>query len=152
MRVHALTECDLAELAGWIHGAALDLYLSQPPSDQRHGLDSARFVAARGGSSEAVVAALLHDVGKRHARLGVLGRTIATLLSLVRLPGRGRFGLYLDHGNLGADELVGLGFDSLVVDFARHHHGYRPATIGEADWDLLVAADLTVVGRKPADR
>jgi putative nucleotidyltransferase with HDIG domain len=150
LRVHALTESDLFELANWIEGAAIDLYLSQPLTDQRHGIDSARFVVAGGGTAEAVAAALFHDVGKRHARLGVLGRTAATLLSRLGLPAPGRLGVYLDHGELGAKEIAELGFGPLVVDFARHHHGSRPATISQADWDLLVAADLTVVGRKPA--
>ena len=129
----------------------MDLYLSQPLADQRHGLDSARFVVAGGGTPEAVTAALFHDVGKRHARLGVLGRTIATLLSGFGLPSPGRLGVYLEHGELGAVELAELGFGSLVVDFARHHHRSRPDTIGQANWDLLVAADLKVVGRKPVD-
>jgi len=152
LRVHALTESDLIELAGWIEGAALELYLSQPLADQRHGLDSARFVVAGGGTPEAVAAALFHDVGKRHASLGVLGRTTATLLSRFGLPTPGRLGVYLNHGELGAAELTKLGFGSLVVDFARHHHGPRPVTIGQANWDLLVAGDMTVVGRKPVDR
>jgi hypothetical protein len=28
-----------------------------------------------------------------------------------------------------------------VSDFARHHHGERPLSINEDDWDLLQAAD-----------
>jgi putative nucleotidyltransferase with HDIG domain len=139
-------------LARWIDAEALDLYLSQPVADQRHGLDSARLVVEGGGSDEVAIAALFHDIGKRHARLGVLGRTTATLLDRLGLPTRGRLGVYLDHEELGAAELADLGFGPLVVDFARHHHGARPTTICQTDWDLLVAADLTVVGRKPAAR
>ena len=33
------------------------------------------------------------------------------------------------------------GAEEIVVEFARHHHGRRPATIREDDWDVLQSAD-----------
>lgn len=118
------------------------LFWAQPTADQRHGLDAARRVlAAAPGRRELARAALLHDVGKRHARLGVIGRSLASALDVLRLPTRGRLGAYLDHGPAGAEDLGSAGAEELVVAFAQHHHGSRPAAINEEDWALLLAAD-----------
>ena len=48
---------------------------------------------------------------------------------------------YLDHGELGAQELEELGCEALVVQFARHHHDRRPEQVNEDDWNTLLAAD-----------
>lgn len=118
------------------------LFWAQATADQRHALSAARLVvAARPGRGDLARAALLHDVGKRHAPLGLIGRTIASLLELTRLPAPGRLGRYLDHCNTGAADLERGGAEPIVVAFARHHHGTRPAGIGEADWRALLAAD-----------
>jgi hypothetical protein len=58
-----------------------------------------RFDAAcTNASQEERAAALLHDVGKRFADLGWLGRIVATIIG----PRGFRFHLYHDHENLGA--------------------------------------------------
>jgi hypothetical protein len=93
----------------------------------------------------------LHDIGKRHSRLGVLGRTLASVCQRIGIPVGGRLGIYLDHPRVGASDRRGRGYSGLVVDFTLSHHDSRPTTISEADWDLLVAAD-TVVGRKRVER
>jgi hypothetical protein len=49
--------------------------------------------------------------------------------------------LYRDHGDTGSWELAALGSDRLIVDFARHHHGKRPASIPEETWEVLMVAD-----------
>jgi hypothetical protein len=147
LRVDPLSPEELDEVGCWISGDLLGAFLDQSEADRRHGLDGARVVAATGGRHELVVAALVHDIGKRHARLGVVGRSLASALSLLRLPTPGRLGTYLDHGRRGADELTALGWSGLVVDFARSHHAARPSHIDPHDWDVLVAADHTVVGR-----
>jgi hypothetical protein len=110
--------------------------------DQRHGLESALAVAdSEPGRRDLMKAALLHDIGKRHARLRVPGRVVASLLEIGGLPAPGRLGTYLDHGAIGAAELESAGSGALVVDFARCHHDSRPPTIDRADWALLIAAD-----------
>jgi len=84
---------------------------------------------------------MLHDVGKRHARLGVFGRVLASVLIALHLPLRGRFASYRDHGEIGARELEAEGVELMVVEFARHHHRARPTTIDADTWELLQRAD-----------
>ena len=116
---------------------------------QRHGIDAARYVLARRpGDQAAARAALLHDVGKRRARLGVPGRVAATLLALARIPAPGRLGVYLDHAALGADDLAAAGAEALVVSYARHQDGDRPGEVPGTVWDLLRQSD----GEKPRAR
>ena len=105
--------------------------------DRRHLIDSARQVAAALGPGVDPVwlrAALLHDVGKYHAGLGVIGRSCATVaaygLGHDRVRGwaghaglRGRFGRYERHGEIGADELLAVGSPEPVAEWsALHHH------------------------------
>ncbi|NIA24650.1 MAG: HDIG domain-containing protein [Gammaproteobacteria bacterium] len=114
------------------------VFFGQPAADQQHGLAAARLVAGR---VELRRAALLHDIGKQEARLGVWGRSLASALARFHVTVRGRLQTYLDHGPIGAGILQKLGAESIVVDFARHHQGVRPPTITPDDWDTLRNAD-----------
>lgn len=118
------------------------LFWEQPVIDQRHAYEAARqildFEAER---RELAAAALMHDIGKRHARLGIPGRVAATLLKLMHVPVAGRFRTYLDHGGIGADDLRACGSADLTVQFAACHNVGRPDAFSEADWQLLLAAD-----------
>ena len=139
-----LTDSERREVETWLNGdTERAAYWEQPVADQRHGLESARTVAALcpDDRRDLVRAALLHDIGKRHSRLGVIGRSLASFFAKLRLPVRGSWRRYLDHGVIGAAELVRLETEDLVIDFARHHHGRRPTSIREADWELLQNAD-----------
>ena len=142
LRSHRPSPHDQLFVAGLVGPAEADLFWAQPPADQSHGVSSARAVLAlRPDRRDLARAALLHDVGKRHARLGVIGRSIASGLALLRLPVRGRFARYLDHGAIGADDLAAIGADDLTIAFARHHHGAAPDEFAEGDWSALTAAD-----------
>lgn len=147
-----LTTAEVAEITRLLEPAQADLFLAQSPADRRHGLDAARTVLAAGAEIEAVRAAALHDVGKRHSRLGVFGHSLASLLSRLGLPTPGRLGVYLAHAEMGASELESVGSSALVVDFARFHHGERPQPIPADVWQLLVRADSEVVGRRTSAR
>lgn len=137
-----LSPPEQAEVAAYLHSPAERvLFWDQPRADQRHALASARSVlAACPDRSDMVRAALLHDVGKRHARLGPVGRSWAVVSGALKRPSR-RARSYLDHGRLGSAELARAGAERLVVAYARHHHGSRPAEIPREDWALLQAAD-----------
>ena len=118
------------------------MFFAQSPADQRHGHDCARWVAAGIDGAGPVRAALLHDVGKRHSRLGTLGRSLATIAIKLRLPLSARWRQYRDHGALGAAELSRLGAEALVVGFAGEHHGGRPPGFDQTVWDTLQSADV----------
>jgi putative nucleotidyltransferase with HDIG domain len=133
---------EVSAVRGWLSPQLAEIFLSQPSADQRHGFHAATTVIEAGTGDElAVEAALLHDIGKRHADLSVIGRTFASLLIRLRLPLTRRMRLYRDHGQIAAAELEALGSDPLIVDFARHHHLKRPPTIPQPTWDLLLRAD-----------
>lgn len=138
-----LSDEEWGEVELWLdRDEEVKIYREQPVADQRHGLEAARRIAAVGGDRRDLVrAALLHDVGKRWANLGVIGRSLASLFAKLHVPVRGSWRRYLDHGSLGADELDRLDAGSMVVEFARHHHGRRPDTIPLHEWDLLKSVD-----------
>jgi hypothetical protein len=120
----------------------LEIFVQQSSADQRHAYDAALSVIAAGvHDNDVQIAALMHDVGKRHSSFGVVGRTIASLLMLVDAPLTKRMARYRDHGRLGAEELDCLGAPQLAVEFARDHHRSRPGTIDQPIWSLLREAD-----------
>lgn len=123
-----------------------EAFFAQSVADQRHGFASARHVAeVVPGRPDLVRAALLHDVGKRHAHLGAIQRVLASVAIRLRLPMPERWRQYRDHGPAAAEELAGA--ELVVTEFARHHHGARPPSISVDDWEILVASDQARVGR-----
>lgn len=137
-----LDRAEIGQVESWLDRSESSLFFSQPHPDQRHGYHAAQVVLASGSRFVPVIkAALLHDVGKRHARLGVVARSLVSVLIRLRLPLPARGRQYQDHGEQAARELEEIGCERLVVEFARHHHGERPAGIPQAIWDLLQLAD-----------
>ena len=137
-----LSPREQAEAEALLEEPERDLFWSQHPADQRHALGAAKSVLiAAPGRRDLARACLLHDVGKNHAALGVFGRTLATLVEILRLPRTSRMDLYLRHCELGADDLAAVGSEDLVVAFARFHHQAAPPGVDSADWALMVAAD-----------
>ena len=137
-----LTVDERAAVGLWLERDLEQVFFEQQGADQRHAYEAALSVmAAMHDASDVVAAALLHDVGKRHSRLGIIGRTVASLLILARLPLTQRMKSYRDHGIIAAAELAELGAPPLAIDYALHHHGDRPASIDAPAWDALLAAD-----------
>ena len=137
-----LSPREQAEAEGLLRPDERELFWGQHPADQRHGLESAKAVlGASPGRRDLARACLLHDVGKRHARLRVLGRTAATVGAIAHLPLTSAMSAYLDHGRLGGDDLARAGAEDLVVSFARFHHESAPPGVDIEDWALMVAAD-----------
>lgn len=131
-----------AEVELFLTDADRGLFWLQDAADQRHALATARAVRGRlGNHTEAIRAALFHDVGKVHSRLGPFRRSLATVLGALRLPMPVRFRTYLDHGPHGADDLAERGVEALVVAFARHHPGPAPPSIDPGVWQVLLDAD-----------
>lgn len=138
----------------------LQLWERLPGHDQRHTVEVACRVAAdlaggiHAGDTRWLACALLHDVGKLAAGLGVYGRVLATLFGRAagdalgaweELPGlRRRIALYLRHGEIGADMIRMAGGREEVASWAAAHHDRSrldsmsmPASVVQA----LVAAD-----------
>jgi hypothetical protein len=131
-----------AEIEPFLTDADRDLFWLQDIADQRHALETARTVRGRlGDDREAVRAALFHDVGKIHSRLGPFRRSMATALGASRAPLPERYRAYLDHGPRGAVDLAERGAENLVVAFARHHPGPAPSSIDPGVWQVLLDAD-----------
>ena len=144
MTARRLSPREQDEVAGLIaNQREADAFWDQPREDQRHGLASARYVrSTHPDRTDLARAALLHDVGKRHAGLGIVGRSLAGAARTLGIETSGRLREYLLHGVRAADELAEAGADRLVVEFARHHHDSAPPpTIAPEDWSTLVAAD-----------
>jgi hypothetical protein len=142
LRSRPLGPLEQIEAARLLFDSEAALFWAQPAGDQRHGLACARLVEARRpGRPDLARAALLHDVGKRHAGLGVIGRSLASFLDLLHLPTPGRLAAYLAHPEVGADELERAGSEAIAVQFARNHHQSRPPAVDEDDWAVLLCVD-----------
>ena len=126
----------------WLSPTLAELFLEQPAKDQRHGYHAALVVVADvAATAEVIEAALMHDIGKRHASLGIIGRTVASILIKLGVPLPRRMALYKDHGPVGARELADTGASRISVEFAAPHHGSRPVEFDPAVWDMLQLAD-----------
>lgn len=136
-----LNAAERATVQTWLPVDLVEVFFAQPAPDQRHGYEAGLYVLGAGAEPSVVVAAALHDVGKRQAAYGILGRVTASLFILLRLPLTRRMRLYRDHGMTAAAELAALGAPPLAIDFALHHHSQRPPSISPAVWDLLLSAD-----------
>jgi len=132
----------------WVRSILSDdevkLWRRMGKADRRHAVGVARRVERQLGheaTKPVVAAALLHDVGKVAAGLGVYGRVIATLAGAAAggamaeawTQGKGftrKVGLYLRHADLGGDMLAMAGSDELTIAWAREHH------LPEDEWTL----------------
>jgi hypothetical protein len=126
--------------------------------DRRHAIAVAREVDRRlpadaDRRDEALVAALLHDIGKTASGLRTYGRAVATLSGAI--GGRSyaehwqgsygftrKVGLYLRYPVLGAEMLEMAGSRPWVVAWAAEHHlPEEEWTVPVETFRVLVAAD-----------
>jgi putative nucleotidyltransferase with HDIG domain len=154
------TEADRAWVEAVLEPVEYGLWARQPGYDRRHSAEVARQVeAALAGGAHAddsrwLACALLHDIGKLAAGLGIPGRVLATLVGRATDGAvadweeyrglRRRIALYLRHAELGADMIEMAGGRAEVAHWAGAHHDRArldaslfPATVVAA----LVAAD-----------
>lgn len=129
-------------VAGLLGEEEAGLFWRQETPDLAHAVVVARrLLAAHPGRSDLARAALLHDVGKIRARLGTLGRSVASVLEAAHLPLAGRMSTYANHGEAGARMLEDIGLEGIAVYFARHHRTGPPDDVDPEDWEALRAAD-----------
>jgi predicted HD phosphohydrolase len=133
----------------------------QPNHDQRHAIAVARDVHDRlagteyAGDTRWLSAALLHDIGKLDARLGVYGRVVATVSGAV--AGRDhaeawstssgftrRVGLYLRHTELGGDRIRIAGEPEEAALWSAVHHDPER-------WDDLPIPEPVIAALDAAD-
>jgi hypothetical protein len=120
---------DEAWAAGILCPAELQLWRQMSDVDRSHAIEVARGACRRLGQpvpDEVATAALLHDVGKLDADLGVPGRILATVISPI-VPARwaprlGRIGCQLRYNEIGSGLLADAGSERMVVAWAREHH------------------------------
>ena len=130
-----------------------ELWARLPGADRRHAVGVARAVAASLGpeaTRPVLAAALLHDIGKLEAGLGVWGRVGATLAGMaggrtraerwaVRPGVAGRVGRYLCHPQLGGRLLTAAGSEGLTVAWTESHH------LPPERWDPAVSPEVGAV-------
>ncbi len=141
-----------AESVAWVEGilepGELALWRQLPNHDRRYSIAVARRVEhALAGTEYAddprwLAAALLHDTGKLDAGLGVVGRSVATIVaSLAGTPRverwrgrggwRGRVADYRVHDEHGAARIRAAGGREEAARWAyAHHHADRRAASG----------------------
>lgn len=129
---------DVEWVAGILNDREWEAWRRMPRHDRRHSVRVARAVEAAlaatpyAGDPRWIEAALLHDIGKLDARLGVLGRVAATLAGAAaghdmaeawsfRRGVTRRFGLYLRHPQLGADRIRMCGGSPEAARWAEAH-------------------------------
>jgi hypothetical protein len=141
--------------------AAYSQWKLQPSHDCRHTIRVARDVQSRladtpyADDPRWLAAALLHDIGKLDAQLGVYGRVVATVSGLAATgetadawsAKRGftrRVGLYLQHPELGARRIRLIGGPEAAAQWAGAHHD-------PAFWDGLDIPPVVVDALAAAD-
>lgn len=113
--------------------AEVVLFDAMDDRDRCHSIRVARTVVLGSTDRPVVAAALLHDVGKGRAQLGLIGRVVATMVGVlgrrwwirrfVAQDGcRGRVATYLEYPALGRVMLIDAGSDPLVCAWAAEHH------------------------------
>jgi hypothetical protein len=122
--------------------AAAALWARQGDGDRRHSVAVARRVlaAAPDAPDWVIAAALLHDVGKIDADLGVSGRVLATLLSACRVRNApAALGRHLRYPATGAALLAAAGEPAEVAAWAGQHHLPAAQWTVPAGWAVLLA-------------
>ena len=147
---------DVAWVTGILDPGELELWRSLPNHDQRYTIRVARLVEEKlagtefAGDERWVATALLHDTGKLDAGLGVVGRSVATVMGAIAGTARvdrwaqasgfrRRVACYLHHDERGADRIRAAGGREQAARWAwAHHHRDRwresgiPTPVAEA--------------------
>ena len=138
--VAPLAAGEYGEVSQWLPAAALALFKTMSPADQRHSLRVCRGLQAHGCMDrDMLAAALLHDVGKSQGRVPfwsrpaiVLGKKLAPrfLSRLTVYPHEGislpRWRRSLSyawyHAEVGAELAAAAGLSQRAVLYIRTHH------------------------------
>lgn len=146
LRPH-LSAHEVAEARGRLSEREFALFLNAQPRDRRHSMDLYRLLRQQGASDAALVAALVHDVGKGQiatwhrvafVALGPLARVVASN----RGPGwRRALWRLREHARLGAEMLRRAGSSPRVVEIVEAH---TDASSADAEIEAFIRADDSV--------
>ncbi len=141
-RLHPLMPSEQAMVRTHLRAEEAPLFWEMQGEDQRHSYEMAmRVTKGLPGDEVAFATALLHDVGKRHFRLGPIARSIATMGGHLHAPMPASMRSYWSHGSIGAEDLDRIGSDPYVVAFAEDHGKGVQGAPGDPRWAALIAAD-----------
>lgn len=159
LRNSPLADAELAEARQVLTPPLAALFVRLTPGEQAHSLGVLRAVRAAAAGRELPVglqqAALLHDVGKTRAPIGLLGR-VAVVVGRWLLPGAARrwgqgepagwrrpFVTAARHAEWGAELCAQAGADPLAVRLVARHQDPAPVEAAAEDgWlRLLQRAD-----------
>ncbi len=138
---------EIAEARGRLSELEFALFLNAQPRDRRHSMDLYRVLQRQGASDDALVAALVHDVGKGQIAtwhrvafvvLGPLNRVLAS-----NSGARWRRALWRlrEHAPLGAEMLRRAGSSRRVVAIVEAHTGRHSA---DPEIEAFIRADDSV--------
>jgi hypothetical protein len=130
IRARLLDEADLELVRRSLLPAELVCWEQLGRADRAESVATARAVIqALGPDADPrwLAAALLHDVGKASSKLGVVGRSGATVMATLSGSRRARgwtgaVGRYVNHDELGSDRLRKAGARTEAVVWAAAHH------------------------------
>ena len=142
------TDGDISFARDRLGAPLFDLFETQHPRDMVHGVNTARWLVARGyDNPDLLAAALLHDIGKGdQRRLDRVAYVVSEWLNIERVAGSHHSRLRVrramarsrDHSEAGAQMLREAGAGGVVIDLTLKHHSEAG---GDAMLALLQAAD-----------
>jgi putative nucleotidyltransferase with HDIG domain len=137
-----LSEIDVQEIRSILSPAQLELFFQMNVNDQQHSLGVMRQLEQNGKrNKDLLIAALLHDVGKAHIKLGIIERSLVVLAHYFRPTLAKKWGcqelgdswswkrpfiVYKKHPVWGASMAQAVNCSPLTVKLIRFHHHEAP--------------------------
>jgi len=146
LRPH-LAAVEVAEARRMLSKAEFALFLNAQPRDRRHSMDLYRVLKAQGASDAALVAALVHDIGKGQIATGhrvlfvVLGSASALVASQTGAHWRRALWRLRHHARLSAEMLRRAGSSERVVAIVE---GHTRARSSDPEIEAFIRADDSV--------
>ena len=149
---------EVAWVRGHLSGDEFELWLQMSSADQLHSIVVAQRVGTElPGDQTALVAGLLHDVGKTAVGSGLVMRVAAAVIKPFTTQERlsrwtsdsgflSNIASFINYPRIGADLLRNIGSNDFAVRWAAEHHLPRHEwTVDKTKADVLARADHLAV-------